>query len=360
MSRAKLEYVSFMVKKYSNRPTIIDVARLAGVSKSTVARALSDASNISDETRKKVMHAVRKSGYERNHLAQSLRSGRSGMLGLVIPDIANPFWAEVARGSQDKAAEKGASLLVFSSDWDPEREATHLRALRQARVDGAIVNPVEDSIDDLGRFDMPVVLIGTSAERFPELSSVGSDIEQGIRLGLDHLAEKGHTQPAILAGPAGRLARIRFSRVLHDYFVEQDIDPSSILIEDGEYTVESGQQAMSKILKRAGSRPLSVFAANDLMALGALLAIREAGLRCPEDVSILGFDGIPAGVFSDPALTTITKPARGIGSRAMDLLLDQLAGRVAHERLVLPCELTVRGSLHDVSNKDSNKLKATG
>ena len=343
-----------------NRPTIIDVARIAGVSKSTVARALSDASNINAETRKKVMKAAQAVGYERNHLAQSLRSGRTGMLGLVIPDIANPFWAEVARGAQDKAAEKGASLLVFSSDWDLVREASHLRALRHARVDGAIVNPVEDSIDDLGRFGMPVVLIGSSAERFPELSSVGSDIVQGVRLGLDYLETMGHTRPAILAGPLGRLARVRFMRAVHDYFIEQNIDPAELLIEDGEYTVESGTQAMNNLLKRSGDRPICVFVANDLMALGALLAVREAGLKCPEDVSILGFDGIPAGVFADPGLTTISKPARKIGGRAMDLLLDQVSGRVTHERIVLPCQLTDRGSLLDVKDTAPKQMSSTG
>src|SRR5690606_10271967 len=120
----------------NRRPTIIDVARRAGVSKSTVARVLGGSSNISDDARERVMKAVKATGYERNHLAVGMRSGRSGMLGLVIPDIANPFWAEVARGAQDRAAEEGISILVFSSDWDHDKEARHLRALRQARVDG--------------------------------------------------------------------------------------------------------------------------------------------------------------------------------------------------------------------------------
>ncbi|MEO7223322.1 MAG: LacI family DNA-binding transcriptional regulator, partial [Devosia sp.] len=174
----------------SRRQTIVDVAQRAGVSKSTVARALSNAPEISDATRDKVLEAARALGYERNHLAVGMRSGRTGMLGLVIPDIANPFWAEVARGAQDRAADGGASLLVFSSDWDHAREARHLQALRQARVDGVIINPVADSFDDLHRFGLPFVLIGSSAERFPDTSSVGSDITQAVRLGLDHLLLK--------------------------------------------------------------------------------------------------------------------------------------------------------------------------
>ena len=178
-----------------SRPTIIDVAESAGVSKSTAARALAGSSNITDETRERVIKAAAAVGYERNHLAAGMRSGRSGMLGLVIPDIANPFWAEVARGAQDRAAKSGASLLVFSSDWDPEVEARHLGALRRARVDGAIINPVADNFDDLDRFGLPFVFIGSSAERFNEVSSVGSDIAQAVRLGMDCLVSKGHLAP---------------------------------------------------------------------------------------------------------------------------------------------------------------------
>mgnify|MGYP006146748433 CR=1 FL=1 len=343
-----------------NLPTIIDVARLSGVSKSTVARALSGAKNINPETLKTVLKATKTLGYERNHLAQSLRSGRTGMLGLVIPDIANPFWAEVARGAQDKAAQSGASLLIFSSDWNSEREARHLRALRQVRVDGAIVNPVENRIDDLVRFGMPVVLIGSSAERYPELPSVGSDIAQGIVLGLNYLKSLGHYRPIFLVGQFGRLAPVKFQRAIHDYFVAQGNDPDTLIIEHGDYTVESGNAVMKRILDSPLPRPICLFAANDLMALGALLAVRDAGLRCPEDVSILGFDGISAGIFSDPGLSTIAKPARGIGDGAMTLLQEQLAGKTSHDRIVLPCHLVPRGTLQDLSGSETSKLTAEG
>src|SRR6478752_4509523 len=230
------------------RPTIIDVARLAGVSKSTAARALSDSSEVNEATREKVRQAAAASGYERNHLAVGMRSGRSGLIGLVIPDITNPFWAEVARGAQDIVERNGASLLVFSSDWDHGREASHLRALRQARVDGAIINPVADNFDDLDRFGLPFVLIGSSAERFPATSSVGSDIAQAVRLGMDHLVSKGHHAPALILGPKSRIARARFLRTFHEHCVERDIDPSALPMEDGDYTVEGGHAAMKRLL----------------------------------------------------------------------------------------------------------------
>lgn len=343
----------------SRRQTIVDVAQRAGVSKSTAARALSNAPEISDATREKVLEAARALGYERNHLAVGMRSGRSGMLGLVIPDIANPFWAEVARGAQDRAADAGASLLVFSSDWDHAREARHLQALRQARVEGVIINPVADSFDDLHRFGLPFVLIGSSAERFPDTSSVGSDITQAVRLGLDHLISKGHRRPWLILGPRWRIARARFLRAVNDHCLERDVDPASLPIEDGEYTVEGGHAAMKRILEQDKSAHISVFAANDLMALGALVAAREAGRSCPEQVSVLGFDGIPGGAFSWPGLTTIEKPARALGRRSVESLVDEIAGRADHSRIYLPCRLIERGSLADLSDAGGARAKVS-
>ena len=338
-----------MSSSRNRRPTIIDVAERAGVSKSTAARALAGSGNINDETRERVLRAAAATGYERNHLAVGMRSGRSGMLGLVIPDITNPFWGEVARGAQDRAAESGTSVLVFSSDWDATKEAAHIGTLRRARVDGAIINPVADNFDDHHRFGLPFVFIGSSAERFPDISSVGSDITQAVRLGMDHLVSKGHSAPSFIVGPKSRLARARFLRAVHEHCVERDVDPGILAMEDGEYTVEGGRQAMRRLLERPHVGHVCVFAANDMMALGAMMAVREAGLNCPADVSIIGFDGIPSGEFAWPGLTTIAKPGREIGVRAVEQLFDEIEHRPEHGRIYMPCRLVERGSLADLS-----------
>ena len=344
----------------AKRPTIIEVAQRAGVSKSTAARALTDSAEVNAETRDKVRRAAEAVGYERNHLAVGMRSGRSGLFGLVIPDIANPFWAEVARGAQDRVAEKGASLLVFSSDWDHDREASHLRALRQTRVEGAIINPVSDNVDDFGRFDVPSVLIGSSAERFPDIPSIGSDIRQAARLGLDHLNALGHRAPALIVGPKSRLARARFLRSVYEHCLEHDVDPSTLPVEDADYTFEGGYAAMQRLMARHEVGHLAVFCANDMMALGALLAAREAGRDCPGDVSILGFDGIPGGAFSWPGLTTIEKPARELGRRAAQALFDEIDGRPTGGRTYLPCRLIERGSLADLRAHSSLRVAGAG
>ena len=348
-----------MAKGVRRRPTIIDVAARAGVSKSTAARVLAGGASSSETARARVLATAKAVGYERNDLAVGMRSGRSGLLALVIPDIANPFWAEVARGAQDCAFEGELSLLVFSSDWDAAHEAAHLRALRRARVDGAIVNPVADrlvgdGVDDLGRFGLPFVLIGSAAERFSGVESVGSDIAQGVALGMDHLVAKGHEAPALILGTAPRLARARFVNAVRAHCIEREVDPAVLATEDGGYTVEGGQAAMRRLLERHRGGPLAVFAANDMMALGALKAVREAGLDCPGDVSILGFDGIPASGLSWPPLTTIRKPAREIGRRAVEALRGQIgAGDDPPEpaHLHLPCELVERGSVSDLSSR---------
>lgn len=308
---------------------------------------LSGAPNVTAEAREKVMEAARRLAYEGNNLAQGLRSGRTDMLGLVVPDIANPYWAEVARGAQDCAAQNGASLLVFSSDWNIEREAEHLVALRRARVEGVLINPISDNVDEMRRSGLPVVLIGSIADRFPEMAAVTSDIAQGVHLGLDHLISKGHSRPAFIVGTRYRLARVRFMRAVHDHFVARDMDPGDVEIAEGAFTFETGYQAMQQLLeKRRGH--LSVFAANDLMALGALMAVGEAGLRCPEEVSILGFDGIPAGAFAFPGLTSVSKTGRAVGIASIRVLISEIADR-SGAREVLPCELVERRSIADHS-----------
>ncbi len=331
--------------KRDRQPTIIDVARLSGVSKTTVARVLSGIGAVHAETRRRVEEAVQQSGYERNHLAFGLRTGRSRTLGLVIPDISNPFWADLARGAQDKAEAEKRSLLIFSSDWDAERERRHLQVLRQARVDGIIMNPATDDSGLLRQTEAPVVVIGSSGERFPEYSSVRSDVAQGVRLALDHLIAAGHRHIGLVNGRDRRVARTRFVTEAQAHWQRHGFDAAALPMDEGDYTVESGQAAMTRLIEREGGRMTAVFAANDMMAVGGILAARAAGLTCPRDISIMGMDGVEAGSFTDPGLTTVDKPRYDMGMEATRLLLAEIDGAGDTVRTVLPCRVVERASV---------------
>jgi LacI family transcriptional regulator len=147
---------------------------------------------------------------------------------------------------------------------------------------------------------------------------------------------------------------------VHEHCVERDIDPATLAIEDGEYTVEGGRQAMRRLLARPHVGHVAVFAANDMMALGAMMAVREAGLHCPNDVSILGFDGIPSGEFAWPGLTTVAKPGRDIGARAVEGLFDEIEHKPEHRRIYMPCRLIERGSLADLSAHTPRLVSGAG
>lgn len=349
-----------MVADVNKRPTIIDVAKQAGVSKSTVARVISGGEHVSSKVVDLVEAAAKEIGYQKNNLAVSMRSGRSGLIGIVVPDISNPFWAEVARGAQDAAISAQSSLLIFSSDWQAEREQKHLQALINTRVDGYILNKISDAggQDDLGELGAPSLLLGTTAELYPNKSSVGSDIKQGVQVALDYLTDRGHAIPKLILGTERRLARAKFVTAVNQYYIDRDIDPTCIEAEDGAYTVEGGKAAMARILERQSRGHITIFAANDLMALGAILEARSAGLNCPKDVSVIGFDGIPAGEFCDPPLTTVAKPAREIGIQSLRALQRLIDGEDAVSKQRLACELIERDSVLDRSSKLS--LAQTG
>ena len=342
------------------RPTIIDVAKQAGVSKSTVARVMSGGEHVSSKVVEAVQLAAKEIGYQRNNLAVSMRSGRSGLIGIVVPDISNPFWAEVVRGAQDAAISANSSLLIFSSDWSLERERKHLQALINTRVDGFVLNKTSDAVEpqELDPLGCPSLLIGTTADLYPDKPSIGSDINQGVGVALKYLSNRGHGLPKLILGSERRLARAKFVTAVNQYFINCDVDPTEIEAEDGGYTVNGGKAAMARILARHSGGHLTIFAANDLMALGAILEARATGLDCPQDVSVMGFDGIPAGEFCNPPLTTVAKPAREIGEQSIEALRRLIEGKATVSKQQLECKLIERGSVLDRS--PSLSLAQTG
>jgi len=326
--------------------SIKDVSRSAAVSISTVSHVLNGTRYVSPELRTRVEQAVAHFGYRQNGLARSLRTRQSYALGLVIPDVSNPYYPQIARGVQDAAAEAGYWVFLCNSDRRPESEIQLLEALEQRRADGVILDasgPDPALLAALRRLSVPVVLVGSRIEA-PDLDVVTVAPNGGYEA-VRHLVRAGRRRIALIAGPPvskqGRPAKARgYLQALEEAQIV--FDPA--LIVEGGYTREGGQEAMRRLLAME-QPPDAVFAANDLMAIGALAAARAAGKRVPDDVAIVGYDDIPEAAITSPALTTVSVPKYEMGRAAAEMLLERLGSGGAREQgrqIVLPYHLVVR------------------
>jgi len=327
------------------RPTIIDVARLAGVSKATAARVVGGQDDlVREQTRERVWKAVGDLGYERNAIAGSLRTNQTFMIALCIPDITNPFWPEVARGVQDTIEAQGYATVTVNSDWSTEREANYLGMVRRNRFDGLIINPTSLNSDALAKLGVPVVILG-SGDNFPDFDSVGSNTEKAAQDALEYLLALGHRRIALIAGRSRRrkeFARFESYRGFHS---RHGLPMDTSLVIEGDFTEQAGYEAMSSLLSQR-EPPTAVFAANDMLAIGALRAAHMLQFRVPDDVSVIGMDDIYAAATTSPALTTIAKPKYDIGAAAAQLLLERMNGEEAStpRHIKLDCRLMRRAS----------------
>ena len=325
------------------RPTLRDVAQAAGVSKATAARVVNgDFKIVRDSTRDRVLQAIEQLGYERHAVAGSLRSERTNMMALSIPDITNPFWPEVARGVQDTVETAGYTVVLMNNDWNATREANHLKRMHQKQFDGLIINPTGTLNSDLLTLEIPVVVLA-SGEMFPDFDTVSSDSAQASRLAVEHLIELGHKRIGLIAGPLRRRKsythRDTYVKVCREYGLS--VEPN--LMVETVFSQEGGYEAMQRLLPL---RPTAVFAVNDIIALGALRAAQNSGLHVPDDISIIGMDDIFAAATTYPPLTTIAKPKYEIGATAARFLLERIGNTVADEKRhpLLSCRLECRGS----------------
>ncbi len=332
------------------RPTIREVARSAGVSLSTVSAVLNESAPTSERTRRRVLEAVRELGYEPNSQARNLRRRRAGAIGLIVPDILNPFFALVAEGVQEEARSRDCLLVLCSSEALPDQEAEHARLLRASRLDGVIhlsgTGLSGDAVADLG-VDSPLVIVD---ERLPGLDRpfVGSDNRRGARLAAAFAIERGHTRFAIVAGPPRLSTAVERLAGYRDALDAAGIDSSSVPTAAGDYRLESGYDAAQAILSvPADRRPTALLAANDLMAIGCMRFCAEAGIPIPDELGIVGYDDIALAALVTPALTTVRQPAREMGHSAARILLDEIEGRPRATDIDLPAELIVRQSLRE-------------
>lgn len=326
--------------------TIREVAENAGVSYATVSHVINNTRLVTQETRERVLAAMDALNYRPNALARSLRQGKTNTLGLVLPDSANPFFAEISRSIEDEAFKKGYSVFLCNTELDTQRELFYVDVLSNKQVDGIIfvaAGDQADSLDFLIRRNMPVVMIDRDIPSV-EVDAVLTDHELGGFLATKYLLELGHKRIACIAGPSSitpSAERITgYKRALE----EAGLSYEDNLILRGDYHAQSGMEITHSILKM-NPRPTAIFALNDLMALGALRAAAEAGYSVPKDLSIVGYDDLEIARFTTPPLTTIAQPKKEIGAQAVNLLVDRMSRKSrAPSRLVLPPELIIRRS----------------
>ncbi|WP_434715181.1 LacI family DNA-binding transcriptional regulator [Rhizobium sp. YTUHZ045] len=328
-------------KEPKSKITIADVARAAGVSPMTVSRVLNDQGGASAETTQRILLAANELNYRPNPFARGLRSDRSKTIGLLVPDITNPFFPEVIRGAEDAASAAGYNLLLSNVVENSKREGELIEALLRHRVDGIIVCSArlpDAALHKALAHHRAAVLINREAP--PEVAgTIVTDYETGASRAIDHLVERGRRRIAIIAGPRSsfggksRLVGIRKTLAVHGLKAHGIVycDP----------TAASGQTAAAQLLAEApGIDALVCY--NDLNAIGAMKACRAAGISIPEQIALIGFDDIPTAELLSPALTTLRVQKREMGEEAVRLLLSRIATKNRQHGIVIVPELIIR------------------
>ena len=328
----------------SRPPTITDVAGEAGVSVSTVSRHLRG-----DRVRaaERIDRAISRLRYRPSPAAQSLKSGKTGAIALVVPDIANPFFAAVVRGAESITAQGGHTIFLANTDESDDRETEVIEDLL-SRVDGMLLAPASENNPNPQRLTdagVPTVLIDREVPSTGCFDAVLIDNYGGSRAAVEHLHSYGHERIATIAGSLestpGRLRLEGYQAAMAD----QDIEPHADFIQPGGFMEHGGYQAMMQLLALPDP-PTAVFVANNLMTIGALRAIKDIGVYIPDDMSIVGFDDHPFSEIIDPPLTVIDRPMEQQGALAMRMLLSRMDGgtpRMA-KRVVLDTRLIERAS----------------
>lgn len=309
-----------------------DVARLAGVSTAVVSYVLNDSKNVSPATAAKVREAVAMLGYRPNQAARALRLGSPEMLGMVVPDSTNPFFAQLTHEIELAAEERGLALLTANADGSGERERRLVQKFLSRGIDGMLLSSAL-SRPDLRAIlpeSMPFVLLNQYDE-LPDVHTIGVDLYEGARLGVGHLAEHGHRTVGLLVGDTADGSIDARYQGWHAAVEQFHLTPGPVL--RGSFSSDGGYAAGRRLVE-ARSVPSAMFISSDRMAIGLLLALHEAGLRVPDDVAIVSFDGIPDAEFSWPPLTTVAQPIAAMAQAAVSTLVD--VGKGESKQLFAP------------------------
>ena len=326
--------------------TIKDVAARADVSVATVSHVINNTRFVTAELRERVITTMRELDYEPNLVARGLRSNRTNLIALIIPDITNPYFPEVARGVQDVVNEHDYVGILCNTDRDGAQERRFLHMLYRQHVEGIILNPAGVTADDLlpiQESGVHIVLLGRQIDH-PSFDIVMIDDQQAAQEMVSYLIKRGHRRIAHLGGSrpnSGRLRHQGYVQALEEHGLSFDAN----LVVDCPWTQRGGYDAIHHLLQRR-PLPTAVFAANDLMAIGAMLGIQDAGLRVPDDIAVAGFDNIDEAACVTPALTTVHQPKYEMGKMLAEVLFRRLRKEAPYEahRSILPYSLEIRAS----------------
>ncbi|MGN5633637.1 LacI family DNA-binding transcriptional regulator [Streptomyces sp. AC154] len=327
---------------------IKDVARQAGVSVGTVSNVINRPETVLPETRARVLAAIADLGYVRSESARQLRAGRSRIMALLVLDMGNPFFVDIARGAERAARRAGLGVMVCNSGQSSAEEAEYLGLFAEQRVCGVLVTPADATgrnLESFSRHRIPYVLVDRVAPG-TGTCAVSVDDVRGGALAVGHLISAGHRSVAYVSGP-GDLHQIRDRRTgALSALAEAGLEPEALVeIPSDRLDVAAGRDAGARLLGLV-PRPTAVFCANDLLALGVLQALYAAGVRVPQDIAIVGYDDIEFAAAAAVPLTSVRQPAVVMGRMAAELLLEEADddGRHEHRSVVLQPELVVRAS----------------
>lgn len=349
-------------QKPGRRTTRADVARRAHVSGATVSYVINNGPRpVGKATRARVLRAIRQLDYGPSEVARSLRLQRTRTIGLILPDTANPFYAALAKGVEDTGFGLGYSVLLCHSNYDATRECAYAEVLIAKQVDGVVyiqATPDATTVRRLLQRGIPTVAVDREIPGV-EIDCVVADNYGGSRAATEHLLQLGHRRIGCIARASAlsnTSERIRgYQTAMRQAGLEANPD---LLVSTG-HGYEDGRTAMGQLL-RTGSRPTAVVAYPDILAIGAIRAVLDAGLRVPEDISVVGFDDIPPSAFLHPALTTVAMPKWEMGQRATDVLMARIhggtVGQPAH-RMILPTTLIVRESTRPPARKERGGVR---
>ncbi len=333
--------------------SFIEIAKMANVSIATVSRVINNTGYVKKETREKVINVIEKLGYQPNEVARNLKKGKTDLIGFIVSDISNSFFTGLAKGIEGMISREGFNLILCNTEDSLEKERIYIQGLRERRVEGIILAPIGryEVYQSMLTFKKPHIVLIDNYPSGLDIDAVITDNINGAYLLTKYLIELGHIRIGIITGPLNQLTGIERLEGYKKALKEFNVEVREELIQEGDFKFESGYLLTKKLLS-LDPVPTAIFATNNLMSIGAMIAIKEMGLRIPDDVSLVAFDDIDLLPLVNPPITVMSQPTEKMGAAAAELLLKRIEGKgdKKREKIVLESAFIERASCKSMSN----------